>query len=77
MMAKAVEEAQLQCEEETKGLLKTPYFIAQNKLANAKFCHLVKFMKEVKCPGPLTAEFSHPNDNVSMPGITSLLSCYC
>jgi len=49
-MAKAIQEAQLQCEEGTKGLLKTAYFIAENELANAKFSHLVKFMKDMECP---------------------------
>lgn len=49
-MAKAIKEAQLQCEEETKGLLKTAYCIAQNELANANFCHQAKFIKEMESP---------------------------
>ena len=48
--ADATEVVQLQCEEETKGLLKTTYFIAENKLTNSKFGHLVKFMKDMECP---------------------------
>lgn len=50
VMAKAIKEAQLQCEEETKGFLKTAYCIAQNKLANANCYHQVKFIKEMECP---------------------------
>ena len=45
-MANAPEVAQLQCEEETKGLLKAACFIAENELANSDLGHLVKFMKE-------------------------------
>lgn len=33
VMVEPVEQAQLQCKEEMKGLLKTAYFIAQNKCA--------------------------------------------
>ncbi|MEQ2188426.1 hypothetical protein GOODEAATRI_014889 [Goodea atripinnis] len=63
-MAKAIEEAQSQCEEETKGLLKTAYFIAVNKLPKAKFCHLVKFMKDMEHP-----VFKKLNTETSMYGI--------
>ena len=35
-MANAVEEAQLQCEEEIKELLKSAYFIAQNRIGQFK-----------------------------------------
>ncbi len=49
-MANAIQTAQLQGEEELKGLLKTAYFLAENELANSKFHNLVKFMKEMECP---------------------------
>uniref|UniRef100_A0A1A8N571 DUF4371 domain-containing protein n=1 Tax=Nothobranchius rachovii TaxID=451742 RepID=A0A1A8N571_9TELE len=50
VMAKAIEDAHLQSAAELKGLLKTAYFIAKNEMAKAKFCHVVKFLKEMECP---------------------------
>uniref|UniRef100_A0A1A8N1F7 Uncharacterized protein n=1 Tax=Nothobranchius pienaari TaxID=704102 RepID=A0A1A8N1F7_9TELE len=50
VMAKAIEDAHLQSAAEMKGLLKTAYFIAKNEIAKAKFCHVVKFLKEMECP---------------------------
>ncbi|KAF7219382.1 zinc finger protein 862-like [Nothobranchius furzeri] len=50
VMTKAIEDAHLQSAAEMKGLLKTAYFIAKNEMAKAKFCHVVKFLKEMECP---------------------------
>ena len=50
LKANAIQVVQFQCEEEMKGLLKTTYFIPENKWSNSKFGHLVKSMKEMECP---------------------------
>lgn len=74
VMAKAIEKAQLQCEEEMKGLLKTAYFIAENEMAKAKFCHLVKFMKDMECPAfkNLNAETSSYGSYINEKGLSEM-----